>query len=520
MLYGIRVLRKGSERLFGARLQRMLHRATEGRWRGMFVGLGLALLIPSSTGVAFLSVEAMSAGYLALTQMLAVMLGANIGFTVTAQFLALKFYDYNAVFLAIGVPLFIFGRRRLPRGLGQMLMGLGFLFLSIQILSAAVAPLRTSADVMDLMALLEKHPLLMVLLAVIIKTVIQSATATIGLAIALSYQGILSPPAMLAVVIGANIGIGTTAMIAGFARVETRRMALGVLCYKLLGAAIVLPFLEPLVDLLTPISPQGSGQLAANAHTCFNIGLALIGIPLVALMARFLGRVVADRAEPAENEPRYLNPAYLESPALALGQASQELVRMADILRTMLRDAKRAFTAVDDDLVEAVQKRDDVVDDLNNAIKQYVVKLSEQEFTAETSRREAALLAFSNELENVGDIIDKNLMELAKKKNTLQVEFSEPGRAELERYFDRVIENFEIAMATFTNQDRALAQKLLDHKHAINESERELRTKHFQRLQAGLKESIETSAIHLDILTNLRSINSHLTAVAYPILEW
>ncbi len=229
---------------------------------------------------------------------------------------------------------------------------------------------------------------------------------------------------------------------------------------------------------------------------------------------------MADRAEPAENEARYLNPAYLESPALALGQASQEIVRMAGILRLMLRDAKRAFEVVNDDLVEAVQKRDDVVDDLNNAIKQYVVKLSEQEFTAETSRREAALLAFSNELENVGDIIDKNLMELAKKKNALQVEFSEPGRVELEDYFDRVLENFEIAMAAFTSQDRVIAQKLLDHKHAINQSERELRTKHFQRLQAGLKESIETSAIHLDILTNLRSINSHLTAVAYPIIEW
>jgi phosphate:Na+ symporter len=520
MLYGIRILRKGSDRLFGARLRRLLQAATKGRFRSVLAGFLLSILTPSSTAVALLSVEAINAGYVTMQQVLTLMLGANVGFTITVQLLAFKFYVYNAAFIAIGAPLSIFGRRHAVKGTGQVLLGVGFLLLAIQILSEAVAPLRNSPDVGQLMRVLENHPVWMMFFALGLKVLLQSATATIGIAIALCSQQVLPVTTALVVVVGANIGIAVTALLAGYARVETRRMAIGNLLMKATGAAVCMALLKQIVVWLEPLSPAGGSQVIANAHTLFNIALAIVFLPLVPALARVLQKIVAppSLAEP-EFGPRYLDQSSLESPALALGQATREILHMADHVRMMLRDAHRAFKADDERLCEQVQKADDKVDLLNNEIKAYITKLSEQALNSDESRREIALLSFANELESAGDIIDKNLVELAKKKLSLRVDFSKDGWVELDEYFNKVLENFEIAVSAFASQDKALAEQLLRHKHFINERERELRNRHFHRLHEGLVESIETSAIHLDVLTNLKRINSHLTSVAYPILE-
>ncbi len=519
MVYGIRTLRKGSDRVFGARLRRILQTATQGKLRALMAGFLLSILIPSSTGVALISVEAISAGYVGLAQSLAVMLGANIGFTVTVQLLAFRFFIYNGLFLAAGMPLFLFGKRPAVRGIGQTLIGLGFLLLSIQLISAAVAPLKDNADVMEVMGVLQNHPFWLLGFTAMLKVLLQSATATIGIAIALVTQGVLSVNGGVAVVLGANIGIGVTALMAGFKRPETRRMAMGNLAFKVAGVAVCVPLTTGLIHLLEPVSPQGDTQVIANAHTLFNVVLAVVGLPVIGMLAKLLEKLVPDRPAPREGQARHLEPAYLQSPALALGQATQEILHMADYVRGMLHDARRAFQQGDIALCDEVQKRDDLVDNLNNEIKAYITKISEESLTAEESRREVALLTFANDLESIGDIIDKNLIDLARKKITQQLEFSAEGRGELDDYFGKVVENFEIATSAFATRDPVLAEKLMRHKHHLSETEREYRNRHFHRLHAGLKESFETSAIHLDALTALKRINSHLTAVAYPILE-
>lgn len=520
MLYGIRTLRKGTERLFGARLRRLLESATSGRRRAFFAGFVVSILTPSSTAVALLSVEAINAGYVNFQQVLALMLGANVGFTLTVQLLAFKFYIYNSIFIVAGAPLFLFCRRQQWRGAGQLLLGVGLLLLSIQMLSTAVAPLKDNADVRAVMRVLDSYPLVMVAFAIVLKMILQSATATIGIAIALCAQQVLPVTAAVAVVIGANIGIGLTALVAGFRRADTRRMAVGNLLFKLAGAAVCLPMVPGLIEAMRPISPSGDTQVIANTHSFFNIALAGVFLPFVPAIARLLEKLVPAREAREEKfGPRYLDRSSLESPALALGQATREILHMADHVRTMLRDAHRAFKGNSETLCDEVQQHDDKVDLLNNEIKGFITKLAEQALNAEESRREIGLLAFANELESIGDIVDKNLIELARKKITLSVDFSKEGWVELEEYFTKVLENFEIAISAFASQDRALADQLLRHKHFINDRERELRNRHFHRLHAGLIESIETSAIHLDVLTNLKRINSHLTAVAYPILE-
>jgi phosphate:Na+ symporter len=297
-------------------------------------------------------------------------------------------------------------------------------------------------------------------------------------------------------------------------------MAIGNLLFKLAGAVVCLPLLAWLIRALRPLSPSGDAQLIANAHSLFNVALTAVFLPIMPGIARLLEKVVPERAETPEGfGPRYLDQSSLASPALALGQATREILHMADIVREMLRKAYRCFKEGSETLCQEVQQDDDKVDALNNAIKAYITRLSEQALTTDESRRQIALLTFATELENIGDIVDKNLVELAKKKIALRVDFSKEGWVELNDYFQKVMENFEVAVSAFASQDKMLAMQLLRHKHHINELERELRNRHFRRLQAGLKESLETSAIHLDVLSNLKAINSLLSAAAYPILE-
>lgn len=520
MLYGIRTLRKGSDRLFGARLRTLLQTATSGRLRSLFTGFLLSILTPSSSAVALLSVEAINAGYVTFQQVLGLMLGANIGFTITVYLLAFKFYMFNTVLVGVGVPLFLYSRRPLMKGAGQLLLGIGFLLLSIQVLSAAVVPLKTSTDVQEIMRVLENHPMWIVIFTILLKQLLQSATATIGIAIAMCAQQVLPVKAAVAVVIGANIGIGVTALITGYARTETRRMAMGNLLFKLVGAAVCLPLLPWLVSALKALTPNNDTLVIANAHLIFNIAVAIFFLPLISPIAQLVEKLVPAKPKGETSfGPRYLDPALLESPALALGQATREILHMADHVRAMLRDARRAFQNHSDELCRQTQQRDNQVDLLNNEIKTYLTKTAEQTLSPDESRREIVLLAFATELENIGDIIDKNLMELAKKKISLQMEFSKDGWQELSVLFQKVEENFEIAVCAFTARDRVLAEKLLRHKHYINTWERDLRKRHFRRLHEGLAESIEASSVHLDVLTNLKHINSHLSAVAYFILN-
>ncbi len=520
MLLGIRNLRVGSDRAFGAKLRRWLRTATKNSPRAMMAGFFISVLLPSSTAVSLLAVEAIDAGYVTLAHMLALMLGANIGFTVTVQLLAFHFYVYNGIFIVAGAPLYLFNQRQTTRGAGQVLLGIGFLLLSIAVLTDAVAPWKNSNELRQVLELLENHGWWLVGFTGLLTVVLQSPTSVIAIAMALCVQQVLRLNAAVAMVIGANVGVAVTGLIAGYRRTQTRRMAIGNLVFKLAGAAVCTPILALLIQALRPLSPSGDSQLIANAHLLFNVALTVVFLPVVTVAAGLLERLVPERATATgEFGPRYLDPSALASPALALGQATREILHMGDIVRDMLHGAYRCFHEGDELQCEKVQKADDKIDLLNNAIKAYLTRMSERELNPEESRREVDLLTFATELETIGDIIDKNLVDLARKKITTHVDFSREGALQLDGFFHKVLGNFEIAVSAFASQDRTLANQLLERKREINELERDLRNRHFQRLREGLTESFETSAIHLDVLTNLKAINSHLTAVAYPILE-
>ena len=303
------------------------------------------------------------------------------------------------------------------------------------------------------------------------------------------------------------------------ATLEAKRVALAHLLFKVIGVILLLPFLD-FFGTAVAETAIGVPRQIANAHTFFNIGIALLFLPFTGPLARLVSIMIPVRREVIDpGQSKYLDPHVLDSPSLALAQATREVIRMSDIVRDMYRDSIRVFQEESIELVEDIEKRDNWVDRLNRDIKLYLTKLSTASMTDEQSQREVALLTMTGDLETIGDILDRNLMELAKKKIYKGLRFSDRGLEEIKDLHHQVGKNFDLVISAFTSQDQELGAQVIRQKTVIRQKERELRAAHIERLREGLPETIETSAIHLDILTNLIRINHHVTSIAYPIVE-
>jgi len=520
LLYGMQHTGEGLQRLAGARLRQVLTHLTANRFAALLTGAGVTAVIQSSTATTVMLIGFVQAGLLTLHQAMGIILGADIGTTFTVQLLAFKIYDYALLLVGVGFALTFLGRRRLFKDLGHAVLGFGLIFLGLKLMIEGMEPLRASPLVAQALLTFAETPLLGVAVAALFSALVHSSAATIGLAIALATNGLLTLPGAVPLVLGANIGTCVTALAASLgSTTEARRVAVAHVGFKLLGAAIVLPFLEPFVSLMAASASDPARQIA-NAHTLFNVGISLVFLPFQGWAARLIIAAVPDRPEEEQRfRTRYLDERFADQTGLAIGQATREALRTADIVQGMLRDAATVFRTGSQELLEDVERRDDQVDYLEREIKLYLTRLDRQTMTEDLARREIALLGFIGNLENIGDIIDKNLMELARKKLYQGRRFSEPGEAELMDFHAQVAKNLERAVVAVANSDRALAHEVLDQRPVIRQRERELRQSHIDRLRAGLPESLETSEIHLDVLTNLKRVNSHVTALVYPIVE-
>jgi phosphate:Na+ symporter len=296
-------------------------------------------------------------------------------------------------------------------------------------------------------------------------------------------------------------------------------VAVAHIAFKVLGVALVFPFIGPLSRLIAETAVDPARQIA-NAHTLFNVGISGLFLPFAPLAARLITSLVPEE-ERGDNpfKTRYLDDRFLDQPALAIGQATREALRMGDVAQAMLRDAMIVLRTDNQELLEDVERRDDQLDYLEREIKLFLARLGRETMGPELAQKEIALISFIGNLENIGDIIDKNLMELARKKLYQGRKFSDAGEAELIEFHGLVSKNLERAIAGFAANDRSLAQEVLDQRPVVRQRERELRESHLARLRRGLAESLETSEIHLDVLTNLKRISSHITALVFPILE-
>jgi len=332
-------------------------------------------------------------------------------------------------------------------------------------------------------------------------------------------NGLIDLEASIPIILGANIGTCVSAITSSIgAPVDAKRVALAHTLFKIIGVILLLPLIGPFTYIVSFTSEDPVRQVA-NAHTLFNVAIALASLPFTSLFTRFIQSLIPEGSVAEERfGPKYLDTRVLSSPPLALGQAVREALRMSDIVQEMLKSSMEVFKRDDRELLRELEREDDKVDLLDREIKLYLTRLSQESLTDEHAHREMEIITFTSDLENIGDVIDKNLMELAKKKINNNLSFSMDGLKEILAFHSMVMENYKLGVLTFTGSDEELAERLLKRKIEIAEKENTLRQAHINRLHLGLRESIDTSSIHLDILTNLKRINSHITNIAYPIV--
>jgi len=516
LLYGVRLVGEGLQRAAGARLRHVLASLSGDRFRALAVGAGVTALLQSSSATTVMLVGFASAGLLSLRQTIGVILGADIGTTVTVQLLA-----FDLLALAPLIVFFGWLLTALSKGtaghFGRAILGFGFLFLGMKLIADGTVPLRANQLFADVLTALVGLPIVVLLLSAALTAAVHSSAAVIGLALSLAQAGLIPLEGAIPIIFGANVGTAGTALVASVGtNAEARRVAVAHAAFKFAGVAVFLPFSGLFVEVVRATAPDVPRQIA-NAHTLFNVGLAVLFLPFVDIAARVITRAIP---ETRRNEigAIYLNPQVLDTPAVALGQALREVLRMGDVVLQSVKETIRVFERNDDELMRELVKRDDQIDRLEEDIKQYLIKLSGRSLTEEQSDRETALLFIIVNLEEIGDVIEKDLLELAEKKIRGHHLFSEQGWAEIKDLHAKVVENLELAMSAVATQDRAIAETVIRHKAVVNTLERRLRQAHMERLRSGLRESIDTSSIHLDVLASLKRANSLASGIAYAVL--
>jgi phosphate:Na+ symporter len=520
ILFGVRFLRRGLDRLFGPALQRWVRTMTDRSVRAFFAGLGVSALIGSSTSIAVLSVQTVAGGQAVARRMLAFLIGADVGLTTLVLLSSTSLDRYAGVPILLGVIGYQFMSSTRARGAGQVLLSIGFVFMGIGVIRAAATAITPNSDLLTLIQVADHYPPLMAFLAAVLAVILQSSTATILLVIGIGGTGAISIPSALAAVAGANLGTGLTMLMIGLPTAESRRMALGNLLAKLITASVVLAAL-PLASVWVARIPMPFDQQIALSHTGFNLLLAVLALPLIPVLDKVASYLVP---APKPGDAPVFGPRYITEPArvsmsVALGQSMREILHVSEIVRTMLDDLWTAIIHDDAALVRELAERDDRVDTLDALIKRYLVRLAGQTGEDDPTGEHMRQLRFLSELETIGDTIDKNLSELASKKIRNKIAFNDESWRELDGFYQLVRENLLIAETAFHSRDQNLAKQLLRHKQYIDQLHRDLRDQHLARLNDERPDSFEASSVYLDLLTHLRRINSCLTHIAYAVLD-
>jgi phosphate:Na+ symporter len=520
LLWGLHMVRSGIMRAFGSELRRVLGAALRNRFLALLAGIGVTALLQSSTATGLLMTSFAARGLVELVPGLAVMLGANIGTTLIVQALSFDVSALAPVLFLAGLLAFNFGGRTITRDLGRVAIGLGLMLLSLHILIDTLAPAENAPSVRVVLAAITSEPVLCVLFAAVLTWAAHSSAAVVLLVMSLAYSHFVSPVAALALVLGANLGSAINPLLEGSrANLASRRLPVGNMLNRLAGVALVLPFVAFIADIFARFDPNPA-RMAADFHTVFNLVLAVAFVFVLDGVAKLLEWLLAESPQqPDAAVPLYLDETAIRTPSVALACAARETLHMGDVIEAMLKQAMTALLSNDRKLAAEVSRMDNIVDRLDEATKLYITKLTRESLDEREGARAMEIVAFVINLEHIGDIIDKNLMELAAKKIKHKYEFSKEGAAELEAFHKRTLENLKLAFSVFINQDVPTARRLIEEKTQLRTAELGSADSHLARLRDGRPESIETSSLHLDVLRDLKRIHSHICSVAYPVLE-
>ncbi len=520
LLWGVQLLKLGMTRGFGADLRRVLAAATSNRFKAFGAGLGVTALLQSSTATIMIVAGFAGQKMVSTGAALALVLGADVGTTLVAQLLSMDLRLLMPVLMVGGYVLFTIEHSGKIKNIGRIFVGLALMLLALSLIRVGAEPLKDSETLPLILGPLESDPIFAIALAALLTWVAHSSLAIVLLLMSLVAAGVLPLMLGLMMVLGANIGGTVTPLLATLhdSR-EALRIPVGNIVMRVLGVLAIAPVVVYIQPHLEEFESDPARQLV-NFHTAFNVCLALAFLPFTHLLGGFLERALPPKeAEDDPGRPLYLDRKDLDMPAIALADAKRETLRMADRLEQMLVDVMTVLKTDDAKLAEEVRKEDDILDRLYIEIKTYMADLTQEFMSPDEVRDYMQILMFSTNLEHAGDVIDKNLLPLARKKIRNRYNFSDAGMKEIEHIHALTVKSVQLAQSIFMSGDVDLARTLVKDKTALRQAEIEGMAQHMRRLRDGVPETMETSALHLDVIRDLRRINTYMITVAYPILE-
>jgi len=520
LVWGTYLVRTSILRVYGAELRRFLSVNVGNRFMALLAGLGVTSLLQSSTATALLTTSFAGSGLIATAPALAIMLGADIGTSLAAVFLSRDLSWLSPLLIFIGVIVFLSKQRSPAEHLGRVAIGLGLMMLALQLIVAAARPLTQTVGVKAIFTTISGDPLLDLVIAAAVTVLAYSSLAVVLLVATLTASQVIGLDTALPLVLGANIGSGALAVLMTLkSSAEVRRVPLGNLLFKLVGALATIPFIG-LIARAAGESGFGESQVVIAFHLVFNVALAALCIPLVHVVAELTHRLLpAAPMTQDESQAKHLDPLALPTPSLALTCAAREALRIGDFIEQMLTTLGRLMRTNHRASADEIRRLDDVVDSLYKQVKFYLTQVSRTPMGERDSRRWTDIISFTINLEQVGDIIEKSANDVVSKNIDRNRNFSEAGMQELCDLHARLISNLRLAMNVFINNDVNDAEKLVTEKVKFRELELVNYEKHLSRLADHTVQSIETSSLHLDLMRDLKRVNSHFCSVAYPILE-
>ncbi|HZN46442.1 MAG TPA: Na/Pi cotransporter family protein [Ramlibacter sp.] len=520
LVWGTYLVRTGILRVFGANLRQVLARSIGTRPAAAMAGLGVTALVQSSTATALIVSAFVGQGLVALPTALAVMLGADVGTSLMTVVFSFDLSWLSPLFIFVGVVLFI-TRQATPLGrFGRVLIGLGLMLLALRLVSDSTAIMVKSPAVKALLLSLSSDILLEVTVGAVLAVVAYSSLAIVLLTATLAASGAVPLDVALGLTLGANLGSGLLGVLAtAKSAVEVRQVPIGNLVFKCVGVLLAAPFVGFWIRTLKPYLPEPA-MVVVLYHLVFNVLIALIFLAFTHVVARWVEQWLPkpDRSMVA-GRPHHLDPSALATPSLAISNAAREALHQADIVETMLLGMLRVIKDNDLRLAEELRRMDDTVDQLYSAIKYYLTKISREALGEEESRRWTDIISFTINMEQIGDIIERILLDIEDKKIKKGRNFSDAGMAEISELHSRLVDNLRLSMSVFLNGSVRDAQKLLEEKARFRDLERAYAGTHLTRLTENTVQSIETSSLHLDLISDLKRVNSHICSIAYPILD-
>ncbi|WP_100412404.1 Na/Pi cotransporter family protein [Acidovorax sp. 69] len=521
LIWGTHLVRTGILRVFGANLRQLIAHSVSSRFTAVLSGIGVTAVVQSSTATALIVSSFVGQGLVGLPAALAVMLGADVGTSVMAVVFSMDLSWLSPLFIFVGVVLFISRKDTAVGRVGRVLIGLGLMLLALRLITESTTVLTQSPTVRTLLGALTSDLLLEIFTGAILAIVAYSSLATVLLTAALAGSGGIPADVALGLVLGANLGSGVLAVLTTMkANVQTRQVPLGNLFFKIIGVVIMTPLTGLWLQHVRPYVPE-TAALVVLFHLAFNVVVGIVCIGLTGTVARTVQRLlpVEKTQAAAGTRPQHLDPSALATPSLAISCAAREALHQADVVESMLLGLHKVIRTDDIKLAEDLRKLDDEVDGLYSAIKYYMTKISREALDEREGRRWADIISFTINMEQIGDIIERVLIDIEDKKIKKGRQFSEAGMEEINELHARLIDNLRLAMSVFLNGSVRDAQKLLEEKARFRDLEHAYSATHLARLSDNTVQSIETSSLHIDLISELKRINSLLCSVAYPILE-